>query len=254
MRTLLLFLFCCISLVSNSQNVGIGTAIPNTNARLDITDSVRGLLIPRMDSTHRKSIPNTVGLMVYDSTTKSFWFNNGSIWSQIGVGSVGGVTHYVGELYGGGIVFMVDATGQHGLVAAPLDLMGGATIRWYAGSFLTSVSLADGPGAGRQNTLLIIAKQGIADSVIYAARGCNELSLTQNGITYADWYLPSKYELNLMYLNKAVIGGFGNLTYWSSTEYSLNTSTFAWTQFFGNGFQNFADKNFVYYIRAIRAF
>jgi hypothetical protein len=36
-----------------------------------------------MDSTHRKAIPNTIGLLVYDSTYKAFYFNNGTIWQPI---------------------------------------------------------------------------------------------------------------------------------------------------------------------------
>ncbi len=34
------------------------------------------------------------------------------------------VTHYVGEKWGGGIVFYIDSSGQHGLIAAENDLPG----------------------------------------------------------------------------------------------------------------------------------
>jgi len=73
----------CISMGIQAQNVGIGTSVPNANAKLDITATDKGLLIPRMDSVHRKAIPNTVGLLVFDSTTSSFWFNNGSAWQNM---------------------------------------------------------------------------------------------------------------------------------------------------------------------------
>lgn len=78
----LLFTTCMLAgIVSlHAQNIGIGNPSPNANAKLDITATDKGLLIPRMDSTHRKAIPNTVGLLVYDSTNSSFWYNNGKTW------------------------------------------------------------------------------------------------------------------------------------------------------------------------------
>jgi hypothetical protein len=52
-----------------------------------------------------------------------------------------------------------------------------------------------------------ISKWGVA------ARKCDDLAL--NG--YDDWFLPSKDELNQMYLQRSVIGGF-HKCYWSSSE------------------------------------
>lgn len=57
-------------------------------------------------------------------------------------------------------------------------------------------------------------------------------SLTYAG--YNDWYLPSKNELNAIYINKAEIGGLSSTTYWSSTE---SSSTTTWLQQFSNGKQ-----------------
>lgn len=67
-------------------------------------------------------------------------------------------------------------------------------------------------------------------------------SLTYAG--YDDWYLPSKNELNAMYINKAEIGGFSSTRYWSSTEYS---SSDAWYQHFGSGYQSTFPKSGTYY-------
>ena len=57
-------------------------------------------------------------------------------------------------------------------------------------------------------------------------------SLTYAG--YDDWYLPSKNELNAIYINKAEIGGLSSTTHWSSTE---SSSTTTWLQNFVNGKQ-----------------
>lgn len=159
------------------------------------------------------------------------------------------LVHYIGESYGGGIVFYVYDNGQHGLIAATADQRSG--IRWYGGSNTNTRARADGVGAGLKNTAIIIANQGPVDGNALAATICNEYSVTFKGVTYGDWYLPSKIELNLLYLQKSVVGGFANNIYWSSTEYDNN---YAWFQFFFNGDQYQGSKNLTDGVRAIRAF
>jgi hypothetical protein len=90
------------------------------------------------------------------------------------------------------------------------------------------------------------------DGNTFAARLCNEYSVTVGGITYGDWYLPSKHELNLLYLQKTVVGGFvNNLYYWSSTEHGMSV---AWAQNFGSGSQNTDGKIAPLGVRSVRAF
>lgn len=83
-----------------------------------------------------------------------------------------------------------------------------------------------------------------------AKTACDELIL--NG--YSDWHLPSKEELNSVYVNlkKFGFGGFANNVYWSSTE--SGNLFIAWVQDFYNGSQGVNNKNFSDYVRAIRAF
>jgi trimeric autotransporter adhesin len=70
---------------SMAQNIGINEdgSSPNPNAILDIKSFKKGILIPRVSTTGRLSIPNTKGLLVYDSTVNSFWFNTGSAWQNL---------------------------------------------------------------------------------------------------------------------------------------------------------------------------
>jgi len=157
--------------------------------------------------------------------------------------------HYIGESFGGGIVFYINDNGKHGLIAATSDQSRG--IRWYGGSNTNTRARADGVGAGLKNTAIIIANQGAVDGNAFAATVCNEYSVTVDGVKYGDWYLPSKYELNLLYLQKSVVGGFANFNYWSSTEIA---NFAAWTQLFNNGYQVNYDKRTTVYVRAIRAF
>ncbi len=158
-------------------------------------------------------------------------------------------THYIGENYGGGIVFYVYDNGQHGLIAAKADQSTG--IEWYGGTITNTRARADGIGAGLKNTAIVIANQGPVDGRDFAATVCNEYSITVNGITYGNWYLPSKHELNLLYLQKDVVGGFANDYYWSSNEeYDYG----AWVHSFADGTQNNYYKYYSYRVRAIWAF
>jgi len=174
-------------------------------------------------------------------------------------------TYNVGDFAQGGIVFWVDETGQHGLVAAKEDQSTG--VRWYAGTYGKTQAKGDGLFAGEANTSIIIAAQvaiGDDDST-YAARICNELQITEGGKTYGDWYLPSKAELNLMYQNHATIdstaganGGsvFASTYYWSSNEWSDTKygKMAAWGQYILRGGTSAADKGTTYRVRAVRAF
>lgn len=149
----------------------------------------------------------------------------------------------VGDTYKGGKVFYVDNTGLHGLVASATDLSAGAP--W--GCMGSVLSGADGTanGTGNQNTADII--KGCSEAGT-AAKLCNDLVLEG----FSDWYLPSKDELNLMYQQKDMIGGFIKDKYWSSTE---ATGVAAWLQDFDGGAQyGTTQKDYGTSVRAIRAF
>ena len=70
---------------------------------------------------------------------------------------------------------------------------------------------------------------------------------------FSDWFLPSKDELNEMYVSRNSLGGFSNGLYWSSSE---NVATFGmWHQDFSNGNQYFSNyPTLTYYVRPVRAF
>jgi len=176
---------------------------------------------------------------------------NGQVLTSTGSGTLTWTgTHYIGESFGGGKVFYVYDNGKHGLIAATSNQSSG--IRWNGGTNTNTRARGDGVGAGLKNTAIIIANQGAVDGNAFAATICNEYSVTVDGVTYGDWYLPSKHELNLLYLQKSVFGVFADASYhWSSSE---NDSSNAWVQDFGDGSQAPLTKNFGLLVRAIRAF
>lgn len=70
------------------------------------------------------------------------------------------------------------------------------------------------------------------------------------------WRLPTKDELNLLYLNQEKIGpisyssGLAKSYYWSST---LSSNQPGWIQNFNDGFQVTDSKYATYYVRAVRS-
>jgi hypothetical protein len=65
------------------------------------------------------------------------------------------------------------------------------------------------------------------------------------------WFLPSLSELNALYAQKDVVGGFARGSYWSSSQYDANV---AWLQNFDSGTQTVASKFSTLLVRPVRAF
>lgn len=154
------------------------------------------------------------------------------------------IVHTIGESYGGGIVFYVYDGGKHGLIAAPSDQSTGAS--WYNTGYGAVNATANGINGGIRNT-------NNATAVYQAGTYAAQLCATYTGGNYADWYLPSRYELSLLYLQKTVVGGFTDNRYWSSLELSPPNARAA-SIWFLNGVQADHDKSTAFYVRAIRAF
>lgn len=159
----------------------------------------------------------------------------------------------IGDLAQGGVVFWVDESGYHGLVCALIQINNTKLIwmdisfhnRYRDKVFVNIPGTVDGfVGSGRFNTALIADydttfKQ--PDEINYSNNGlletpnlsavefCTYFQFEQDSILYTDWYLPSIYELELLFENHEIINevlqanDFEEIsrdTYWSSNQTS----------------------------------
>lgn len=160
----------------------------------------------------------------------------------------------IGDNYLGGKIAYLDNSGKHGFVCSLYDL----NIYWthwstgYLSTGATSTELETSGvygitiSGGKINTDKILSAQGTG---AYAASKCAALII--GNASAGDWYLPSKGELNQIFINRSLLGDFVSAFYWSSSEVD---PAYSWGQSFDTGSQSKSLKTNPQYIRAIRAF
>jgi len=276
MRILVTILFAISFIELNYAQIGINTT--NPKATLDIRASnpatptnTDGILIPRIDTfplTNPTIEQN--GMLVYLTTMvgihqPGLYYWNHSFGSWVGK-TIVQKNHYVGELYGGGIVFYVYDNGNHGLIASLDDLDGGSGVAWIGGDLSVNVGLgARSLFNGASNTSAMVAHDATPNK---AGTLCD--SFTGGGFT--DWYLPAAWELDLLADSLYVIhpilendgdpntnsihyslSGDSDIYYWTSKElglfYIANSFEFNFLRgIWGHG------KESQHRVRAVRAF
>jgi hypothetical protein len=222
---------------------------PSGGSNVTVTNVASGIGFSVASGTPARTLSYTLISVTNESTnvSRTSGFTNATA-------TITNTAHYVGESFGGGVVFYITDGGAHGLIASTSDQSTG--IQWYNTGYSTTGAAATAIGTGLANTNAIINSQaGTATS--YAAG----LARAYTGGEFGDWYLPSKDELYLMYNNIGKgagalspnynIGSFADAIYWSSSEFGEYS---AYYQSFSNGGLNYGLKSSIFYVRAIRSF
>jgi trimeric autotransporter adhesin len=165
----LLGLLACI-VGAKAQNVGIGTTTPNVSARLDISASNKGLLIPQVSLVSLTDVATiatpATGLLVYNTNATlgtGFYYNSGSptvaIWQRL-------------QTSGGGSGWSL--TGNSG-TDSTINFLGTTNLKplifrvnnGYAGAIGTQGGVAFGRAANATNKITSPGVIAIGDSALF---------------------------------------------------------------------------------------
>ena len=210
-----------------------------------------------------------VGCQVLSACNYNLWATDSGecSYAQEGYDCDGNLLIYVGAEAHGGIVFYIDETGEHGLVAALEDITDGSNMGIWGtpegfewGCYGTSVATAYqnyAIGTGLENTEAIVSQNCQTENGGITAA---QATLNYEAEGFTDWFLPSRYELEEMYNSIGNGGSEGNIGgfetsdyyyYWSSSEFS---SSGARNVYFNSGYTIYFNKDGSLRVRAVRAF
>lgn len=177
MKIKLLTLLLLASFLKLEAQVGIGTQTPNSSAALEVSDTSKGLLIPRMTMNQRKAINNPAqGLMVYQTdSTQGFWYSDGVQWINInsqGLSGISGGIHL--QVYTSGTYNWTVPSGVSSVVVEMWSGGGGGSVGNY--NFCGG---SGGAGAYGKGSVNVVAGDIIPITVGSGGAGCNVLGGNQ---------------------------------------------------------------------------
>jgi hypothetical protein len=182
-----------------------------------------------MTNLKYKSIALTLGLisLVSYDLIASIWTHSKSSTMIVGQSNfIKDTIHHVGDLFGGGVVFLVDKTGHHGLICSMSDIKKYQPIEIR--EQITKIYSQTNNQAARKDLELKIISE---DNTQNAKIACDGYTNSNYGTgIFSDWFLPTLDSLDLLYqvkdeINKT-LGGCDQKavdplakTYWSDTKF-----------------------------------
>ena len=238
--------------VSNSKDKDTSSTneLQTLSIRKDTIFLTNGAFV-KLPTYKDKDTSSTNELQTLSIKRDSIQISNGN---KVKLPNIYGFTHYIGEVFGGGVVFHLwkDTLGiEHGLIVDKTSL---STSQCFSNVLNLIGSSAQSLWDGVSNCNAIVGQSGHTSS---AAALC--LNSTNGG--QSDWYLPSIDELRLLWQNSfnvnKSLSSTGSATacdYMSSTEISAdrNVALNFLTGGFVNGYKSVNGNNIN--VRAVRAF
>jgi hypothetical protein len=126
---------------------------------------------------------------------------------------------YIGQYYGGGVIYYVDYTGYHGFIVDTMSRRPEAPFTVDRKG--RGIEGAGSRSNGKLNTNNIVLAVG--DTGFYAAKMCKDY----RGGGFNDWYLPALDQLSELFKQKEVLKlhgdfDFSDVFFWSSTMNGTN--------------------------------
>ena len=235
--------------LSSNYYANASQVIGTTTIRLENINGDNSLIYANSITTNSYTFNNvvygtyrlTLSNSTFETIPEEYLFVNSSTISR------GIVLTMIGSL--GGLIFYdkgIVSDGWRYLEAATVDQA--TSVQWGANGYNVAGTGTE-IGTGKNNTELIIAKLSELGEIGKAAQLCSGMG--------AGWFLPSRDELNQMYVKLKSgnnnVGGFAsNYYYWSSSQ--VDIYQYAWLQRFSDGLQDYYLKNSTVSVRAVRAF
>lgn len=169
--------------------------------------------------------------------------------------------YFVGELFGGGVVFFVDGSKQHGLICSLSDIRNAKSIELYKKQ--DPKFLKDRPDSSvLMNQVFAVSNPDRANEL------CDNYTNSDHGTGhFSDWHLPSIDDLKILYSVRNVVNKslskystkiYDNLDkmYWSSSKITDETQGTNWLFNFDGGYlvSTFRPVPGTTFVRAIRSF
>lgn len=241
---------------------------------------ITGCMDPLANNYDPCAVVMVVGSCTYDGCTDPTASNYDASATVDDGSCVGGLA--IGDAYQGGYIFHFNNgvnINDGGLIASYDQIGNISSYQWGCSTNaitnpLGLPSLVSGAGGsaigtGYQNTQDILAHQAQYGNCWYsfigninsdgwsAAQACDNYSITESGVTYSDWYLPSRDELETLFVNLPYASGYSisGSYYFSSTQVDADDANALHGQwYYSSSYGDVKHKASVLTVRAIRSF